>query len=229
METTGQDPCRGGSSTTTEPGTRKPVGRVAVLIGLLFAAGMTIRGRMPVPTPRPMIRHRTARRHSRGDRPAQCVDARSGRRHAHPPAGPPARRRWNSRLAAWPGRPVEPASRAHRAGAADRVAARGDRSQPARHGISAPRPAGVPQTVRTLAARRRRPDRRRGAPVKPGDTARILMAATAVLVVMTVIAPRRGGRAPPAQARPPRPQTPQPRRLRLMSRWRWRPNAASPK
>lgn len=52
METTGRD---GGSTTTItrDEGPRGPVGRVAVLVGLLFAAGLAIRGRMPVPTAAP--------------------------------------------------------------------------------------------------------------------------------------------------------------------------------
>ncbi len=165
------------------------MGRVAVLIGLLFAAGMTIRGRMPVPHATP--------RDPAPDSPASTVAVivllsasmlvlavamltrRQGPPRPAPLELPGSLRgrggRWNLRLGlialglliVW----LLAVIVLNRLGM----------------GFGS-RPAGVPQTVPDTGGAPSSSRPPSGAPVKPGDTARILMAATAVLVVMTVIA-----------------------------------------
>lgn len=181
--------------------TRKPVGRVAVLIGLLLAAGMTIRGRMPVP--------QAARSEPAPDSPVSTVGiivllsasllvmaiAMLQRRQGPPrpaprefPEGPRGQGvRWNLRLGlialgaliAW----VLAVIILNRLGVG-----------------SDGRPPAVPQIVPDTGRGSGSSTPPSGAPAKSGDTARILMAATAVLVVMTAVA------AVGAAMRRPRPQ-----------------------
>lgn len=192
------------------------MGRVAVLLGLLFAAGLTIRGRMPVPHAAP--------RQPPSDSPASTAGvvallsvsmlvmaiAMFNRQPSPPrlpgrefPDGPGgAGSRWNLRLGlialgllvAW----VLAVVVLHRMG------------------VGADQQQSIPVTPDTGAAPPQAPAA--GSPAKSGDTSRLLMATTAALVMMTVVAtivsavrrPRPESLPPGGEAAPVPPRQPEP-------------------
>ena len=180
----------GGDTTTNTRGAgpRGPVGRVAVLLGLLLAAGLTIRGRMPVPHAVP--------RDPAADNPGSTIGivallsmsmlvmaVAMFSRHRGPPRPAPRefprspggeRVGWNLRLGLialallimWLLAVV----------VLNRLGMGHDSRQ---MGVPA-----VPDNPGGSPSAKAAP----GSPAKSGDTYRLLMATTAVLVVMTVIA-----------------------------------------
>ena len=179
----------GGSTTTTrDSGARRPVGRVAVLLGLLLAAGLTIRGRRPLPEAVP--------RAPAADSPGSTVGlvallsvsmlvmaiAMFNRRPGPPrpaprefPEGPRGERsRWNLRLGlvalglllVWLLAVI----------VLNRLGLGPDSRQLTVPTV--PDNAGVTPSAAPAA----------GSPATSGNTYRLLMATTAALVVMTVVA-----------------------------------------
>lgn len=181
-------PREGATTITRDARARRPVGRVALLLGLLCAAGVAVRGRMPVPHAAP--------RDAGADSPGSTIGivallsvsmlvmaiAMFSRRRGPPrpaprefPAGPRGdRARWNLRLGlialglliAWLLAVV----------VLNRLGLGPDSRQLSVPTV--PDNPGISQSARPPA----------GSPAKSGDTVRILMATTAVLVMMTAIA-----------------------------------------